>query len=251
MKCTVCVLSEIEASEIVKRLMTLEKMWAKRSSTFATLGAIAYIDSYDTNGNISFHLMGNFVAQYQLLNPVLNRNFGDLYEKITTCLSKELDAPVEICSEIPHPGFQLFFSTPEYADKLAAGEVPGDFSPIHADAPYRAYLPFWDQFSEVDWINTLSFTLPLELPAEGSGLNFWPIIDPSDLDELIALNDSDRAVHVGPWSDSVEYTCGELSYFIGHYVHQIKHLGKLNANDRRITLQGHGVKCDGVWKLYV
>jgi len=25
---------------------------------------------------------------------------------------------------------------------------------------------------------------------------------------------------------------------------------KLDIWDRRVTLQGHGVKCDGVWKLY-
>jgi hypothetical protein len=25
---------------------------------------------------------------------------------------------------------------------------------------------------------------------------------------------------------------------------------KLSDTDRRISLQGHGVKCDGVWRLY-
>jgi hypothetical protein len=48
----------------------------------------------------------------------------------------------------------------------------------------------------------------------------------------------------------VPYKVGQLFYHTGHVLHQIVPGYKLDVEDRRITLQGHGVKCDGVWQLY-
>ncbi|BCU98447.1 MAG: hypothetical protein CM15mV22_0790 [Eurybiavirus sp.] len=42
----------------------------------------------------------------------------------------------------------------------------------------------------------------------------------------------------------VPYKIGQLFYHTGHVLHQIVGY-KLDVWDRRITLQGHGVKCDG------
>jgi len=41
-----------------------------------------------------------------------------------------------------------------------------------------------------------------------------------------------------------------MFYFIGSLVHQIAPAYNADFNDRRLSLQGHGVKCDGVWQLY-
>ena len=46
------------------------------------------------------------------------------------------------------------------------------------------------------------------------------------------------------------YTVGKLFYHTGHVLHQIIPGYKLQEGDRRITLQGHGIKCDGKWIIY-
>ena len=46
------------------------------------------------------------------------------------------------------------------------------------------------------------------------------------------------------------YTEGEMIYFIGHLLHQMMPGVNVQPTDRRITVQGHGQKCDGVWRLY-
>jgi hypothetical protein len=37
---------------------------------------------------------------------------------------------------------------------------------------------------------------------------------------------------------------------MGQAKHQIAPAFNCEPRDRRITLQGHGVRCDGVWRLY-
>jgi hypothetical protein len=252
MKSSVKILDEHERISVVEQLIGLEKLWVKRSPTLSTLGAIAYLEAYaDANFNVCFNKMGDFYAHRQLMNPVLNRRFASLYQKITSVLSQELGAPVELCHELPHPGFQLIFTTEEYARKIATPDAAVDLPPIHVDQPYRAYLPYWAQFNEIDWAETLTFTLPLELPQEGSGLYLWSKISLTELDELRLLDSAGLERKFGPWSEVIDYTPGVMSYFTGHYLHQIKHPKKLLMSDRRFTCQGHGVKCDGVWRLYV
>jgi len=48
----------------------------------------------------------------------------------------------------------------------------------------------------------------------------------------------------------VPYEAGKMFWFIGKLVHQIAPAYNADFNDRRLSLQGHGVKCDGVWQLY-
>jgi hypothetical protein len=218
MKSSIRILDEHERLDVVEQLVALEKFWVKRGSTLSTLGAIAYLEAYaDEELNICFNKMGNFFTHQQLINPVLRRRFAGLYQNITTRLSKVLDAPVELCPEIPHPGFQMIFITQEYAHKIAMRDPTVDQPPIHVDQPYRAYLPFWDQFKEIDWEETLTFTLPLELPQEGSGLHMWSKIPLNELDELRLLGSAGIAQKFGPCLETMEYTPGVMSYFIGHY----------------------------------
>ena len=46
------------------------------------------------------------------------------------------------------------------------------------------------------------------------------------------------------------YHEGSMIWFTGHVLHQIIPGYKLNPDDMRITLQGHGIKCDGTWRIY-
>ena len=46
------------------------------------------------------------------------------------------------------------------------------------------------------------------------------------------------------------YRIGGLVLHSGHKVHQIAPANDGQRGDERITLQGHGIRCGGVWNLY-
>ena len=47
----------------------------------------------------------------------------------------------------------------------------------------------------------------------------------------------------------VEHKPGQMFFQEGKIYHAVGHTQKPMSNDRRITLQGFGKKCDGVWRL--
>ena len=103
-------------------------------------------------------------------------------------------------------------------------------------------------FNEVDLENTLSFTIPINLPTHGGGLYTWEDeVDPKLFN--YTTNDTKLSELESP-SVSNLYNKGEMVYFIGHLLHQMMPGRDLQPTDRRITVQGHGIKCDGVWRLY-
>ena len=46
------------------------------------------------------------------------------------------------------------------------------------------------------------------------------------------------------------YTPGVLMLHSGHTLHQIAAVDKAYPDDERITLQAHGLHCDGGWTIY-
>jgi len=46
------------------------------------------------------------------------------------------------------------------------------------------------------------------------------------------------------------YTPGVLMLHSGHTLHQIAAVDQVYPDDERITLQGHGLYCDGAWTIY-
>ena len=100
----------------------------------------------------------------------------------------------------------------------------------------------------MDLKNTLSFTIPVKLPKHGGGLYTWEDkVNPYSFNYTTNENKLDELE-----SPSVSnlYNTGEMIYFIGHLLHQMMPGVNVQPTDRRITVQGHGVRCDGVWRLY-
>jgi hypothetical protein len=48
----------------------------------------------------------------------------------------------------------------------------------------------------------------------------------------------------------VSYNLGESFFFKGVLLHQIAPFISLEENERRITMQGHGLLCDGIWRIF-
>ena len=245
-----------DCNKIETTVDNLDKLWINRSCTrrfsyenkmrisrapFWTLGAVSYLDHVKDPDQYNKHR--------DYVNPVMYKKFNWIYEIICERLQSDLKEPVIIDGFLAHPGFHIFATKtgsvlePEY---LKLFEEP--LGSVHVDVQYEEHYDYWHSFKEVDLENTLSFTIPVNLPTHGGGLYTWEDeVNPYSFNYTTNENKLDELE-----SPSVSnlYNKGEMIYFIGHLLHQMMPGTKLQPTDRRITVQGHGVKCDGVWRLY-
>ena len=205
------------------------------------MGAVSYLDAVKSITRYNKHR--------DYLNPVLIKKFNWIYDIIIEKLHREFQEPVVIDGFLSHPGFHIFSAKigdtiePEY---LKMFEQP--LGSVHVDVQYEEHIEYWKTFKEVDFQNTLSFTIPIKLPKHGGGLYTWKDkVNPYSFNYTTNENKLDELE-----SPSVPnlYTEGEMIYFIGHLLHQMMPGVNVQPDDRRITVQGHGIKCDGTWRLY-
>jgi hypothetical protein len=222
-------LSGPESAQIVQKILGLSAHWLQRGPMdFYTLGAASYLDgAWDAEPYRSRSLQ---------TNPILKQAFQPLYARLQHCL-EQLLGPVRFHPGLALPGFHIFASRPRQAMLQGTAAWARSGGSVHLDLQYRMHDSFWQQFACVDWHQPLSFTLALELPAEGSGLRIWP-------DCRIPGEAAAEA------AEFVPYRIGEMVLFVQPLVHQIAPVQTLTSRDRRITLQGHGLRCDGSWILY-
>ena len=248
--------TEEDCNKIENTVDNLDKLWVNRScerrfayensvkisrAPFWTLGAVSYLDAVKSITRYNKHR--------DYLNPVLIKKFNWIYDIIIEKLHREFQEPVVIDGFLSHPGFHIFSAKigdtiePEY---LKMFEQP--LGSVHVDVQYEEHIEYWKTFKEVDFENTLSFTIPIKLPKHGGGLYTWKDkVNPYSFNYTTNENKLDELE-----SPSVPnlYTEGEMIYFIGHLLHQMMPGVNVQPDDRRITVQGHGQKCDGVWRLY-
>ena len=245
-----------DCNKIENTVDNLDKLWVNRSferrnpyensvkisrAPFWTLGAVSYLDAVKSITRYNKHK--------DYLNPVLIKKFNWIYDIICEKLHREFQEPVVIDGFLSHPGFHIFSAKigdtiePEY---LKMFEQP--LGSVHVDVQYEEHIEYWKTFKEVDFENTLSFTIPVKLPKHGGGLYTWKDkVNPYSFNYTTNENKLDELE-----SPSVPnlYTEGEMIYFIGHLLHQMMPGVNVQPDDRRITVQGHGVRCDGTWRLY-
>ena len=248
--------TEEDCNKIEKIVDNLQKLWVNRSCTrrfsyensmkisrapFWTLGAVSYLDSVKSSEQYDKHR--------DYLNPVLHKKFNWIYEIICEKLQRELGKPVVVDKFLAHPGFHIFSAKsgttiePEYVKMF---EQP--LGSVHVDVQYEEHYDYWQKFKEVDLKNTLSFTIPVKLPKHGGGLYTWgDEVDPYSFNYTTNEN---KLSELECASVTNLYNTGEMIYFIGHLLHQMMPGVNVQPTDRRITVQGHGIECDGVWRLY-
>ncbi|MEI8402152.1 MAG: hypothetical protein WCG12_15235 [Alcaligenaceae bacterium] len=256
---SLAILSPQAAKETVDKILALEQHWVcPNNDFFFTVGAFSAREFFDKDGPVSperrdvYDRYNNIRAS---LNPVLMANFNDMYESVRSGLEGALGAKVLYANEhIGLPGFQILGPSPE--QKFLPQEVAEQleklegWSAFHIDTPYMPHASFWQRFQRADFNNALTFTLSLQLPKSGSGLDVWK--NPGDTEAGVKFNGIHTSEHPALITDHefVPYQTGHLTYFTGHMVHRVAGRHRLLRDDRRITLQGHGVKCDGIWYLY-
>lgn len=239
-----------ECLAIRETVEELREFWIQRHpvAPFYTLGASNYFD-------LAYHAAPPYNRMAQHYNPILRDRFGWLYERLAATLSQQLQADIDYRESLALPGFHIFladtaFQHPQaltHGDWFRARYNPDIVSnPIHCDTPHLLFN-WGDSYTGIDFKNPISFTLAIALPQSGAGMYVWDLHRNETLGlsqpELLALLESrETSLH--------SYTIGSLALHSGLYYHQIAPFQDVQPNDARITLQGHGICCQGRWQLY-
>jgi hypothetical protein len=245
-------INQQKAANYAADVLKLDRNWCSHDTYFHTFGATTYLEAFNADGPLKPSELSGYHSHKRLMNPLLKKRFGRLYDEVATSLSIEI-GPTKLIDELGHPGFHIFGPTPEKGtiDQDFIDNFTGDsWGALHLDIQYLPHMPIFQMFDEVDIENPLSFTLALRLPKNGSGLRVWKNIEGREETEKFNYLDIDerKAIIKGPYE--VKYETGKITYFIGHPVHQVPMTSPLLSDDLRITLQGHGLRCDGYWRLY-
>ena len=221
------VLSPAECDEVAAAVLSERDRWTSRSPTgmFATLGVNAYMDlapAADVDASYFGPVRGS--------NLVLKQRFAGVHGKLATALAAELGLPARYADDLAMPGFHIW---------AGAGIPTQPVTSIHFDLQYQRLLarPGYARAT-----GTVSFTLPVRLPAAGSSLRVWPCRYPQDADRVPAIRQTEPEI--------VPYHPGRAIVHSGHVLHQIGVTPSVRPGDIRITLQGHGLVVDDELVLY-
>jgi hypothetical protein len=246
---TIELLTQQECQEVSTVVEDLKDLWIQRHPVvpFYTLGASNYFDiAY--NPQLPYYIMAK---EY---NPILMESLGWLYERLAATLAQQLKAPVGYRETLALPGFHIFLSDKAFEQPKALThqewfrhrydpEFMGN--PIHCDTPHLVVN--WGTKEGIDFTNPISFTLSIALPKSGAGMYVWDL----RLDETIGLSQKELLNLLNSRNKRLySYKVGSMALHSGLNYHQVAPMQNAQPDDVRITLQGHGLFCQGSWKLY-
>jgi hypothetical protein len=222
------VLSARECSEVAGTVLDLRESWTSRSPSglFFTLGVNSYMDlAHAAHPNVSYF------EPARRCNAVLKQHFSSTYGRLRQVLEGDLGLPTRFDDDLAMPGFHIW---------LGLGVPHTSGASIHFDLQYERLLSR-PQYANAS--GTMSFTLPIRMPAGGSSLKIWPDCSyPEDVPRVVAARRAEAEV--------LEYHVGSAVVHTGHVLHQIGGTPSVQPDDVRITLQGHGLVVDGALVLY-
>lgn len=221
-----------ECSRISNLIHGLKEHWVNRSGGFLpfyTLGAVSYLDT-------SKESQDDYLRSAERLNPILKAHFPLLYERLLETLSAILNMPVSYADGLSLPGFHIFLANKAFEHPIAS---------THFDLQFKSLN--WTQYEHVDFDHPISFTAAIALPSTGAGLNYWEIsheeVKELSKAELEKVKETKEKLYF-------PYQLGKLILHQGLLLHQIAPSNKIKPEDQRITLQGHGLLCDGIMRIY-
>jgi len=209
-------LDEDECDDVTVRLDGLCGEWERRGDHFFTLGAATYLDVCGEGGSIE-----RYRAIMERTNPVIDDVFGGVLDQIREAIETFVDERCALAPDLARPGFHIFLAG-------SLDETKRDI--LHLDLQHRHLPGDADVFSP-----SLTFTLPIEVPAAGAGIEFC----------RPAPNDKRGRLVVET------YRLGELFIHSGRTLHRRAHM-PATTGCRRVTLQGHALCPEegGPWILY-
>ena len=246
------ILSSEQCSQITDKLFDVEAFWLSRHRKFPfyTLGATHYYDIHGEN-------LEHYLKQAERYNKFLISNFDQLYNLLTSGLEDLLQDPVLMPGHNALPGFHIFSSHKEFINESSMtvmqydwlarrfkDEFPG--SPVHRDIAHEVIDMAYTDTDISAASETFSFTLPVCLPVQGSGLKIWSL----DFNDDTTMNEDDlldKIRQIQP--DYYAYEIGEIFLHNGQKYHQATGFPTAKG-DHRITLQGHCLLCNDGWHMH-
>ena len=220
-----------EVHRAVQLVYSLRSYWSKKGDVLYTLGEAIYQNTRNMN---------NYYNAAEYMNPILWDNFFWLYKRLSQMLTQVLKESVLYYNQIALPGFHIFAF--ENIREYSGGGA-------HFDLQYQSLS--WPTEAVVSFENPISFTLALELPTSSAGIDLWDLT----YEEMISRrtqNSTSTTIELAkdrPYTN-YPYRLGQLVIFYGHVCHRISQIDNLKPSDRRITLQGHVIKVNGIWIAY-
>ena len=258
-------LTHEQADLVATQIDQLQQYWIPRGTSqypdvhMYTLGVASYIDCKPYQ---------RYTEGKSIFNPILLNSFDWLYNIVVQKVTENF-GQAEIFNTLAVPGFHVMGHKPNATlipqDKYQCSDKYPCTS-IHIDYPQYEHKIWIEQFQSIDWDNPLTLTLPIELPHNGGGLYTW--LNQEPLKKHAYSNFTEGTIGALGWDSNTQitlrniqykemhnpflrlYQLGELSYAFGFPIHQICEGGNLLPDDRRITLQIHALKCDGIWRLF-
>ena len=247
------IFSEKESAEISREVLSVRNQWIRRgpeiSSLFHVFFSLGAASSTDAVQSLS-----EYVNRASETNALLESKFQWVYERIEEKLSSKI-GPCKIERGLAYPGFHIFHIplllklVPDLIlEKMVGGKVDTIAPVIHYDLQHRFLSEHWRNYKSFDFDKTLSFTIPVMMPAAGTGINLFnrgtkDSICLKRLQHLDVLEDWEKIC--------IEYRSGICFYHTGEILHQANITREnMRPGEHRITIQGHGVMCDGFWRLY-
>lgn len=213
--------SGLECRRIADRVRALQHgknvfAWEYRNPVMWTLGTASYLDAagseqaYDLKASRS--------------NASLIMHFDWVYERLLGTL-RNLWEPRKVDYLKSLPGFHIFRCDSEL--------MRWPLASVHQD--HQEQLLAWDGRAE----ETLSFTVPIEVPKSGAGLWMWEDQESAHPVQL-----------AGKKKTFIPYEPGRMVLHHGKNFHLIAPMAEIESNAFRITLQGHAVRIKDHWWVY-
>jgi len=215
--------TETECLSINQKVLELREKWVERGG-FYTLGAASYLDSS----------LDSYKTYSKQANPILQENFKDAYKRIKGFFEVKLGKPVVF--DLAWPGFHVF----EYNQQMSRMKNVEYLAGIHIDTPHRDHD--WGNIS-INEDSAISFTIPVQIPKAGAGLNYYNINIDQD---YVNFYEAPKALQKKLIKSKrrVDYKLGKLYCHNFGFLHQISNDFPLEPGDMRITIQGHGILCN-------
>ena len=277
-----------ETDSVFITLESMRKLWLQRTNWhpaleiggedsgiedyvhYYTLGSTLYMDARDRGWKSYKNLS-------EMYNRVLIKKLGWLYERFIFELSEYL-GECKYEDDLALPGFHIY----QFG---AAPDKRKHHRCLHYDGQWfygRNY--FKEKYTNIDFRNQLSYTFTIKVPHNGAAIALWDLPDnkrkkaeriqsmfPHDVIDRYQTLDyvkeiKDNKTIEDPWKFKLfDEDCGDLEqympvviphleghsfYYYGMIMHQMILGDDFNRGDYRITFQGHGLKCDGIWRLF-
>jgi hypothetical protein len=222
-----------QCAEFVARLDAQRDTWLHRGPGFATFGVAAYLDILCSDAPEQ-----RYYQRRDEWNARLSRTFAELLELVRERLEGLLHAHCRFDGSVALPGFHIF---------EGQGICTQDWPSMHFDLQYRHMR--WPVPIRRD--DAISFTLPLTVPELGAALDTWDLTE-ADMDRMHRLGRQTNMQILAQTKPVYQHTYqpGVMAVQLRPIMHRISAIVKAGVNDRRITLQGHGVSTESGWILY-